>query len=188
MALAGDSIVTEWRPGAREGAWWTLVSLGLVVVGLVLFAIPLLSRTDRVDFEFAPIDVAILAVLTAALIVLHEGIHGVTMKAFGATPFFGIAIAAGVIPSLYTTAPGYRFSRRQYLAVALAPAVLISLVGFAVSFTLPGPSLFIPLALHLGGCAGDAAAARQVLTQPPGTVCEDLRDGIRFHRTSKGSG
>ena len=174
MAQAGDSHITEWRPGAREGAWWTVVSLALVVVGLVLFAIPLFLRNDRVDFEFAPIDVAILAVLTAALIILHEGIHGLTMKAFGATPFFGVAIAAGVVPSLYTTAPGHRFSRRQYLAVATAPAVLISLVGFVVSFTLPGPSLFIPLALHLGWVrrgrsgrtTGAEAASRHGLRRP----------------------
>lgn len=180
--MRGSPDTSEWRPDAREGAWWTLVSLVLVVFGLVVFAIPLII--ERAEIQFDPIHVAVIAVLTASLIVLHEGIHGVVMKSFGGKPHFGIAMVAGVVPAVYTTAPGDRFTRRQYLAVSLTPAVAISLVGFVVSFTAAGPFLFVPLALHLGGCAGDAAATWQVLRQPRGTIYEDLRDGIRFHRPS----
>lgn len=184
--MPGSSTTGEWRPDAREGALWTLVSLVLVVFGLVIFSVPLFLRARPADIELAPRDVAVIAVLTAVLVVLHEGIHGVVMRWFGARPYFGIAMAAKVVPALYTTAPGHRFSRVQYLAVSVAPAIVISAVGFAVSFTPAGPFLFVPLALHLGGCSGDAAATWQVLRQPPGTVYEDLRDGIRFHRPSPG--
>lgn len=180
--MPGSSDTSEWHPDAREGAWWTLVSLVLVAVGLVLFAIPLIF--ERAEIQFDPIHVAVIAGLTASLIVLHEGIHGVAMKSFGARPRFGIAMVAGIVPAVYTTAPGDRFSRLQYLAVSLTPAIAISLVGFAVSFGAAGPFLFVPLALHLGGCAGDAAATWQVLRQPRGTIYEDLRDGILFHRPS----
>lgn len=182
--MQGSSVTSEWHPDAREGAWWTVVSLVLVAVGVVLFAIPLII--ERAAIQFDPIHVAAIAAVTASLIVLHEGIHGVVMKSFGGRPRFGIAMVAGVVPAVYTTAPGDRFDRLQYLVVALAPAIAISIVGFAVSFTAAGPFLFVPLALHLGGCAGDAAATRQVLRQPRGTIYEDLRDGIRFHRPSPG--
>ena len=184
--MPASSATSEWHPDAREGAWWTLVSLVLVIVGLAIFSVPLFLRSKPADIELAPKDVAVLAALTAMLIVLHEGIHGMVMRSFGARPFFGVAMAAKIVPALYTTAPGYRFSRPQYLAVSLTPAIAISLVGFAVSFSAAGPFLFVPLALHLGGCAGDAAATWQVLRQPRGTIYEDLRDGIRFHRPSPG--
>ena len=129
--------------------------------------------------------------LTVALGVLvlavHEGLHGLAMAAFGARPRFGALMIAGVAPALYTTAPGHLFGRVQYLVVALTPAVAISGLGALACLSAAGPLLVVPLSFHLSGCVGDFAAILQVLRQPPGTRCEDLRDGIRFHRPAAGS-
>ena len=94
----------------------------------------------------------------------------------------GATFRIGVMPALYATARGHRFTRGQYLTVAVAPAVTISLLGFVACFSQWGGYLILPLAFHLGGCVGDGFAARRVLGEPRGTEFEDLRDGIRFHR------
>ncbi len=86
------------------------------------------------------------------------------------------------MPAFYATSVGHRFTRAQYLGVAAAPAIAISVVGFLLCFQPWGGYLIVPLAIHLGGCVGDAFAFWRVLREPPGTTFEDLRDGIRFHR------
>ena len=121
-------------------------------------------------------------VLSALLILAHERVHGLVMAAFGARPRYGAMILARVVPVVYTTAPGHLFTRDQYLLVALTPAVTVSAVGAAACLTPVGLALVVPLAIHLSGCVGDFAATVRLLGQPPGTLCEDLRDGIRFHR------
>src|SRR5690349_3700712 len=185
--VSAEVEVSEWRPDARSGAWWSLASIAIVVVGLFLFGFPLVLRTGRLIVEVNVAGVAAVVLLTAVLTLVHEGIHGAAIAVFGGRPEFGRTMVGGVMPALYTTAPGHRFSRGQYIVIATAPAVIISVLGFAACFVAAGPVLFVPLALHLGGCTGDAVATWKVLRQPPGTIFEDLRDGIRFHRAPKGA-
>ena len=175
-------MVDEWRPGARAALLWTPVSIVLAVIGLIVFGLPLGLRTGQVSISAGAGDVLIVVVLVAALVFVHEGIHALAMAVFGARPEFGAVLIGKVMPAVYTTTPGHRFTRGQYLVVALAPAAIVSGIGFAGVFTAVGAYLVLPLATHLAGCTGDAVAALRVLRQPRGTMCEDLRDGIRFHR------
>jgi hypothetical protein len=172
----------EWRPSARSGLWWSVLGLILVGAGLIVFAIPVFGPRTRVSIPIGPIEVVVVVGLTLLLALAHEGIHGAAMSRFGAKPKFGATVVAAVMPALYTTAPGHLFTRAQYLVIALAPGIAISIVGFAACFSPIGPYLVVPLALHLGGCTGDAIASIRVLREAPGTLFEDLRDGIRFHR------
>jgi len=158
------------------------VSLVLAVIGLIAFGLPLALRTGQVSIAGGAGDVVIVVVLVAALVFIHEGIHALAMGAFGARPQFGAVLIGKVMPAVYTTAPGHRFTRGRYLVVALAPAAIVSGIGLAGVFTAVGAYLVIPLATHLAGCTGDGVAALRVLREPRGTMCEDLRDGIRFHR------
>lgn len=163
---------------------WTPVSLVLGLIGFVIFGLPLGLRTGQVAIPVRAGDVVIVVALVAGLVLVHEGIHALAMAALGARPEFGAVAIGKVLPAVYTTAPGHRFTRMQYLIVALAPAVIVSVIGLAGCFTPVGGYLVIPLATHLAGCTGDGAASLRVLREPPGTMCEDLRDGIRFHRLS----
>jgi Putative zincin peptidase len=47
----------------------------------------------------------------------------------------GAILVGRVMPALYATSEGHRFTRGQYLAVAVAPAVTISLLGFVACFS-----------------------------------------------------
>jgi len=71
--------------------------------------------------------------------------------------------------------------------VAATPAVAISVLGFLACFGPWAVYLIVPLAIHLGGCVGDGFAVLRVLREPSTTACEDLRDGIRFHRIGAGA-
>jgi hypothetical protein len=178
-------VIHEWRPGARSALLWTPLSVVLGLMGFVIFGLAVGLRTGRVAMAGGVGDVVIVVALVAVLVVVHEGIHALAMAAFGARPEFGAVAIGKVLPAVYTTAPGHRFTRAQYLAVALAPAVILSVIGLAGCFTAVGGYLVIPLATHLAGCTGDGAASLRVLREPAGTVCEDLRDGIRFYRLSR---
>src|SRR5690606_317700 len=91
------------------------------------------------------------------LMILHEGVHGIAIAAFGGKPEYGAIMIGKVMPALYCTSPGTRFTRAQFIVIALAPAVVIGL-GTAVAIAaLPAGWLVVPAAMHLGGCVGDFA-------------------------------
>lgn len=176
-------VVHEWRPGKETAVTWSLMALPLLVVGLVLFSIPvLLHQAERRAMGIGFGDVLAGLAITLLLFVLHEAIHGLVMLVFGARPRFGLTLVGNMLPAFYATAPGQQFARAQYLAVAAAPMVVISLGGFIAGFSDAGGYLVLPLAVHLSGCVGDAAMIRMILRQPGGTLYEDLADGIRFFR------
>jgi Putative zincin peptidase len=176
--------VVDWRPGRAEATIWNVVAIILIALGLPLFALPSIIRDGPAGatFRIGLPDVLLVVALTVLLLVVHEGIHGLIMLADRARPSFGVVLVGGVVPALYATSAGHRFSRSQYLAVAAAPAVVISTLGFLLCFGPWGGDLIVPLAIHLGGCVGDLFACGRVLRERSGTEFEDLRDGIRFHR------
>ena len=184
---ASASHVVEWRPGRAGAVLLNVLALPLLLIGLagyLALAAPRLPASGQVTIGGLDLLALVLltVLLTAALLAAHEGLHALAMAAFGARPQFGATMVAGVAPALYTTAAGHRFSRAEYLAVALAPGVAISTLGALGCLTPVGPVLVVPLAIHLSGCVGDLAAAFRLAREPRGTGCEDLRDGIRFHR------
>jgi hypothetical protein len=177
--------VVDWRPGGSSATTWTVVGIAMTVLGLPLFALPLMFRVGPTggSHRIGLVDVLLVLALTTVLVIAHEGIHGLVMLSFGARPRFGTMLVGRVMPALYATSEGHHFSRGQYLTVAAAPALAISVLGFWACFGPWGGYLIVPLAFHLGGCVGDGFAGWRVLREPPGTEFEDLRDGIRFHRT-----
>jgi hypothetical protein len=178
--------VVEWRPSRSEAIAWTWVGIAVTVFGLALFALPSMFRAGRIggSVRIGLLDVLVVVGLVSILVIAHEAIHGIVMLGFGARPRFGATLVGRVVPAVYATAPGHRFTRNQYLAVAAAPAVVITSLGMGACFSPWAAYLILPLALHLGGCVGDGFAAWRVLREPAGTEFEDLQDGIRFYRTS----
>jgi hypothetical protein len=182
--MSWSAEVVEWRPGQAEAMIWNVVAIVLIAVGLPLFALPSVLRhgSAGASFRIGLTEILLVVALTALLLVVHEGIHGLVMLAFHARPSFGFVLVGGAMPALYATSVGHCFGRAQYLTVAAAPAVVISVLGFFLCFGPWGGYLIVPLAIHLGGCVGDGFACWRVLRERPGTEYEDLRDGIRFHR------
>jgi hypothetical protein len=163
---------------------WNIAGVVITVVGLFLFALPVMLQSASLSgsIQFGVVDLLVVIGITALLMVSHEAIHGVAMLGFGARPRFGAMLVGHVVPALYATADGHQFTRSRYLVTAAAPAVSISVLGFIACFGPWAGYLVVPLAIHLGGCVGDGFAILRTLREPPTTMCEDLRDGVRFHR------
>ena len=79
------------------------------------------------------------------ILALHELMHGLTMRLFGASPKYGI-IWKGMM--LYATSPGYAYPRNNYVIIALAPFILISILVVLGMWGLQG-TLWVAL---LGIC------------------------------------
>jgi len=177
-------VIVEWRPDGSSLTAWSVVGMAATVVGIPVFAFPSMLRAGQGggSFRIGLVEILLVVALTALLVIAHEAIHGLVMLCFGARPRFGALLVGRAMPALYATSDGHRFTRGQYLAVAAAPALTISVLGFWACFSPWAGYLILPLAIHLGGCVGDGFACWRVLHEPPGTECEDLRDGIRFYR------
>jgi hypothetical protein len=119
--------------------------------------------------------------LTLILISVHELTHGLTASLYGARPLYGAGLMHRVVPYLYCTVERHRFTRTQYAAVALAPALLVSGVGAVwVGFLPLGGWLVAPIAVDLGGCVADLWVTVLVYRQPQGTLVENLKRGVRM--------
>jgi hypothetical protein len=123
-----------------------------------------------------------LAVLAACLsiLVIHELVHGAFMRLFGAHPKYGILWKQGMF---YATCPGYPFTRTQYLIVALAPFVVISLAAVLLIGLLAGSAwtLLVALvaAINASGAIGDQWMTAIVLRYPAAAYVMDEKDGMR---------
>jgi hypothetical protein len=172
----------EWKPSLRLSLVWTLLGLLVVAVGIAVFGLATIVLAGGVS-RLAGLDSlwGILLILTATL-VLHELMHAAAMMAFGARPRFGVALVQRVMPVVYCTAPGFWFTRNQFLVVSAAPIAVLSIAGLLL---MPigdlADWLVVPLALNLGGAIGDIWFIGLLLSKSGRTMVEDLQDGLRFH-------
>jgi len=108
---------------------------------------------------------------------LHEAVHGVVARAFGARPTFGIG--AGFA---YTT---FREPIRPlpYLLVGVAPLLVLSLVGMIVLTvrpSFPGQTLVF-LVGNATGAFGDLWMIWQIPRLPRQSLISDLADGFAYY-------
>lgn len=195
---AVDSAVEEWKPSLLISIVWTILATVMTVAGFFLFASvyvlvgrsgSLTSSVAETSSDSNEVTVTLrlggmlaLVGVSIAVLVIHEAVHGLAFRWFGARPIFGAALVQKVLPVLYASAPGYTFSRGQFAVIILAPLVVITIVGIALMpFVTAGILLVVPLAVNLGGAVGDLWFIGLLLRRDPGTRIEDLKDGIRFH-------
>lgn len=113
------------------------------------------------------------------LIVLHEWCHGLAFRLNGFRPRYGFRWVYA-----YATAPNAVMTRRQALAVALAPFVLITLCGIPLLRLLP--SSFVPyvvlfLATNAAGAIGDMWLTWTLLRFPHPVLVVDYKDRWEFY-------
>jgi hypothetical protein len=183
--LTGYRQVLYWRitESARRILIMQFVALFLLLPWGILF-FWLAVRLGKMSFNihitsFSSILVALVAVLLT--MVLHELAHGVVMRLFGAHPIYGILWSAG---AFYATSPGYAFTRRQYLIVATAPLILLSLLAVLLMiFTAGSPLVWVWMVCAIynaAGAAGDLWIVTVVLRYPAEAMVMDEKDGVRI--------
>lgn len=176
--------VLYWKLGENRRQF-ILINLIAIPVGLVMGAISFgllasLRNSSSSAFVFS-INLLWLVAAIVLTLLLHELIHGLAMKRYGASPRYGVKIT---LLALYATAPGYAFTRDQFVYVALAPLVIITLLtgtgivlagGTAVPFYLA-----ICATLNAAGASGDLYMTYLVRRYPPHAYVIDEADGIRI--------
>jgi hypothetical protein len=172
----------DWIPSRETVAIWNIASAPLGLAGAAIFGLVACRGQIPAGFEIKWQDMMALAIVTLGVFVGHELLHAWVMSRFGARPRFGLTDGAGFALSsaFYATAPGHLFTRGQYAAVTLAPAVLISGVGILLCLTPLAAIVWLPLTFHLMSCVSDIAIALRTVRMPRSTLCEDLPEGVRF--------
>ncbi len=108
---------------------------------------------------------------------IHEAIHGLVFLLWGGKPHFGAKLPL----ALYCGANNQLFRRNQYLAVGLAPLVVITLTGIILTLSVPVLASYLLLATtgNFAGAAGDVWVAIRLLRQSNQVLIEDTDVGYR---------
>ena len=177
--------VSSWEPGRRSVVLLNVGGLLLTVVGVAavlgLFAVTGGGGTIQLSGgELLAAVGGLLAVCVVAGIV-HEGIHGLAMRPFGARPVYSAGVIHRVMPYLSCSAPGHLFRPAPYVWIALAPMIVLSAAFGALTVWAPWGGLWaLAGGIHLGGCIGDVAMSAVVLRRGRGRLVEDTGAGLRI--------
>ncbi|MFZ5816583.1 MAG: DUF3267 domain-containing protein [Bacillota bacterium] len=96
---------------------------------------------------------------------LHEALHGLVARAYGARPRYGAGMA-GPLPYFYC-APEWSFRRNQHLLVLLTPLVVLDLLALgALGVPALAPIGFTVQVLNTSGAVGDLWMAFRVSRYP----------------------
>jgi len=135
--------------------------------------------TGNVGFNFTSGTILISVALFIGTMVLHELIHGAFMSKYGGKPSYGAGIAYFILPYFYATSKTV-FPRNQYIVIAIAPLVVISLVVIGIMAAFPSIAhwMFIPFIMNASGAVGDMWVTRNVLRYPKHVILEDRKTGL----------
>ncbi len=189
-AIVGDGLpagyreVIYWRLGAKR---WRAVMLPLAaflsLVPWLFFFGWLATRVGHIpqSGNLGTLEIVLIVAVCLLIVVLHELVHALAMRACGASPRFGV-LYYGLMA--YATAQGHAFSRSAYVAVALAPLVGLSLLALLAMIVLAGTPwvglLAFCAAANAAGATGDLWMVRIALRYPSTARLMDERDGVRI--------
>lgn len=120
-----------------------------------------------------------MAALSVAALPVHELVHALFMRVLGGP---GTRVSFGYQAGmLYAGCPGLVLSKPRFVAVLLAPAVLVTaaLLGLGLVLGYPFMTLWAAV-LHLSGCSGDILAAGAILRERACTHCRDTERGVEL--------
>lgn len=162
-----------------------LLSLYMLIIGVVFFgALNLVAyfwsrHTLTFSFSSGGLLLWLLSNIVAYVVILpvHEGIHGLVIALLGGKPYFGAKLPL----ALFCGAKNQLFRRNQYIVVALAPLVVISLAAIVLTLLAPVAASYVFLATvgNFSGAAGDVWTSARVVRLPPDSLIEDTADGYQ---------
>lgn len=121
-----------------------------------------------------------LIAIFVLIVVIHEGLHGLAIRWAGHKPRFGMILSKG---AFYATADGAYFWRNDFVVIALAPIVMMTLVGMLLVWLLPdtaGYYVALGVVLNAANAIGDLWMTVVVLHFPALVLVQDEADSIRI--------
>ncbi|MBE2269406.1 MAG: DUF3267 domain-containing protein [Anaerolinea sp.] len=133
--------------------------------------------------ERAPLpDLLMIVLIFVTVLPIHELLHGAAIAWVGHKPRYGMKLDKGV---LYATADMALFRRDEYLIIALAPLVGITLGIMLLLWIAPNGWVYwlsLGVILNAGGAIGDLYAVGSLLKYPRSVIVRDEEDGFRIWR------
>jgi hypothetical protein len=169
------------KPGVL--LWLNLLSLiPMVICGLMVFGTLLVYHEEIGGFlvlPFLPEKIPTWAGLGLLFFVLplHEWLHGLAIQHYGHRPRYGFKLIV-----LYATSDGAYFRRNEFIRIALAPLVIITLVGMPLLVFFPmeiGRWLAWTITLNAAGSIGDLWMTSVALRYDPTALILDEEDSMR---------
>ena len=141
---------------------------------------PGLLKTFSNGVEIMLLDLLLIVISVVVFLVLHELVHGAFFWIYSRSrPKFGLRSGYA-----YAAAPGWYFPRRQYLVIALAPFVLLTILGMLLLAVVPVgmlAAIFFGMVTNAAGAVGDIWIAFMIIRERRTIVIEDLGDGFNFY-------
>ena len=126
-------------------------------------------------------NIPVMVVGLVLILVIHELTHAVAFRTYGVRPKFRLRRRAKIGTVFYVSAPGSYLRRDEYLAVGLAPLVLLTLILLAAAVLISPGSVFTTTALAavaLAAAVDDLFIACEVFAYPGETYFEDIGYGF----------
>lgn len=164
----------------------SLIPLAAMIVWMALWW-GIVSRSRLPEPQ---VDIPWLIALPIVFLIvlpLHELLHGLTIRYFGHSVRYGVELSKGV---LYATADNALFRRNEYIAVALAPFVAITVLIMLLMLVSPQWLAYytaVAAVVNAGGAVGDLWAVGIVLGCPAFALVRDEADSFRIY-TPLGAG
>ncbi len=175
MSAEPDGWRRLWRFGITPGlagAWMLLALALMIATSAAMLALGAALHPDLDGSGVAALVIVLLSMVVTML--LHEAVHALVYLRYGVRPRFGAGIRAGM-GYLYVSAPGRRLPRSCFLLVALAPLIVLDLVGLALM--LPAATAVFGgtmVVANTGGAIGDIWITAVLLQAPRWVHLEDL--------------
>jgi hypothetical protein len=122
-----------------------------------------------------------LVAVNIIVLVIHELTHGLFIWIFTRhKPVFGWHWFYA-----YAGAPDWYFDKPRYIVIALAPLVVISIIGVLLILVSPLPVVWFLLGVavfNATGAVGDLWITLKALFEPDEVLIRDTGDGFEFYR------
>lgn len=164
----------------RASAWLLIGGAALAVALSVVAGTGVIEEMRALPGDWgAAMWPLAMAALSVVALPVHELVHALFMRVLGGP---GTRVSFGYQAGmLYAGCPGLVLSKPSFVAVLLAPTVLVTatLLGLGLVLGYPFMTLWAAV-LHLSGCSGDILAAGAILRERACTHCRDTERGVEL--------
>ena len=185
IRVAEDDVLAEAAlPQLATRSVWLFVISAVVYAGVIELARQWLHASQLLGAGPLLLRIGLLVALNilgyVAMIPAHEAVHALVILALGGRPRFGLKFPLAA----YCTAPNQLFPRNDYLAVALAPLIVLSGLALIIAALAPNvaAALLLAVAGNVSGAVGDLEVTRAIRQQAPDTLVADTATGYIAYR------
>lgn len=167
---------------------YLIVNLSALAVAAVLFLIGCLVTPFRALYADGSISVlllraGVLIVGSVAYIILHELVHGITMRYYGSN-----TVKYGFTGSYAYAGSSDFYDRASYIVITLAPVVFWGIVLLILCLVLPASWFWVAYMIqifNISGAAGDAYVTFRLIRSPRDILISDSGVKMEVYRRTE---